>query len=407
MSDLNFLFLQGPRSPFFSKIAHNLYALGCGVFGINFCFADSLVWKGPNSTNYRGHISEWPVFLAAFLEKHKITDIVLLGEQRTYHKLAIEVAKAQHIRITVTDFGYLRPDWITFERDGMSGESRFIKEPATIFSLAQQAAEINLERCYQDSFWTMAVGDMKYDFCCFFLGWLFPYYRRPYKRDISIIYYPAMGLRLLLAKNGHERAQQRLAVLKSQQARYFVFPLQLENDFQIIAYSPFDSIKMAIQLVLESFSKNAQSNVRLLFKVHPWDPGLTNWKKLIYRWATELAIEQRIDYFDGGNLEEIFLGSEGVITINSTAAIPALQLGKPVKVLGDAIYDIAGLTYQGSLDSYWLQANQPDMSLVDAFIKVVANTIQIRGVYYSEPGLSTAVAEAVVRLSQRKVGGLL
>ena len=407
MSDLNFLFLQGPRSLFFSKIAHNLHALGYGVFGINFCFADSLVWKEPNGTNYRGRISEWPVYLAKFLEKNHITDIVLLGEQRTYHKLAIEVAKAQHIRITVTDFGYLRPDWITLERDGMSGESRFIKEPATIFSLAQQAAEINLERCYQDSFWTMAFGDMRYDFCCFFLGWLFPYYRRPYKRDISIIYYPAMGLRLLLAKKGHKRAQHCLAVLKSQQARYFVFPLQLENDFQIIAYSPFDSIKVAIELVLESFAKYADSDVRLLFKVHPWDPGLTNWKRLIFQLATELDIEQRIDYFDGGNLEDIYLASEGVITINSTAAIPALQLGKPVKVLGDAIYDIEGLTYQGLLDSYWQQAKQPDMSLVGAFIKAVVSTIQIRGVYYSEPGLTAAVDEAVVRLSQRKVGGLL
>ena len=84
-----------------------------------------------------------------------------------------------------------------------------------------------------------------------------------------------------------------------------------------------------------------------------------------------------------------------------------MQLGKPVKVLGDAIYDIEGLTYQGLLDSYWQQAKQPDMSLVGAFIKAVVSTIQIRGVYYSEPGLTAAVDEAVVRLSQRKVGGLL
>ena len=407
MSDLNFLFLQGPRSPFFSRIAEQLSDLGCGTFGINICVGDSLVWKGPNTSNYRGRLADWPAYLTAFFKKNNITDLVLLGEQRSYHKPAIEVAKSFGIRVTVTDFGYLRPDWITLEREGMSGNSIFPKDPNTLLELAKQAPEINLERCYQDSFWTMAFGDMLYDFSCFFFGWLYPHYRRSYKRDLSVIYYPAMGLRLLLANKGHRLAEQRLAILKSQQARYFVFPLQLENDFQIIAYSPFSSIKVAIQSVLESFAKHADADVRLLFKVHPWDPGLTNWKKFIVTTAEHLGIAERIDYFDGGDLEQIYLGSEGVVTINSTAAITALQLGCPVKTLGDAIYDIKGLTYQGSLDDYWQKAIRPEPSLVTAFIKTMVSTVQIRGVYYSEPGLTVAVNQAVERLYHQKVGDLL
>ena len=407
MSDLNFLFLQGPRSPFFSRIANELSTLGCRVFGINVCIGDRLVWRGSNTSNYRGRLADWPRYLSAFLEKNKITDIVLLGEQRSYHKPAIDLAKAFNIRITVTDFGYLRPDWITLEKDGMSGHSKFPKDPASIFSLAENAPHVSLERRYEDSFWTMAYGDMQYDFSCFFLGWLYPHYRRSYRRDLSIIYYPAMGLRLLLGQHRHKCAQQRLTVLKSEQARSFVFPLQLENDFQIIAYSPFDSIKVAIDLVLKSFAKHANPELRLLFKVHPWDPGLTNWKKFIFTSADKLGIAQRIDYLEGGNLEDIYLSSEGVVTINSTAAITALQLGIPVKALGDAIYDIEGMTYQGSLDGYWVQAKKPDKSLVDAFIKAIVSTIQIRGVYYSEPGLTAAVNEAVLRLYHQKVGELL
>ena len=407
MSDLNFVFLQGPRSPFFSRIAQQLSALGCGVFGINVCIGDSLVWKGPNTVNYRGRLSDWPTYLSVFFKKNNITDIVLLGEQRSYHKPAIEVAKALGIRVTVTDFGYLRPDWITLEREGMSGNSWFPRDPDAILKLAQHAPAYSLDKCYQDSFWTMAFGDMLYDFSCFFFGWLYPHYRRSYRRDLSIIYYPAMGLRLLLANKGHQQAEQRLAVLKSQQARYFVFPLQLENDFQIIAYSPFKSIKVAIELVLESFAKYADQEVRLLFKVHPWDPGLTNWKKFIVNTAEQLGIAQRIDYFAVGNLEQIYLGSAGVVTINSTAAITALQLGCPVKTLGAAIYDVEGLTYKESLDSYWQQAKKPDQSLVVAFIKAMVSTIQIRGVFYSEPGLTSAVTEAVERLYNQKVGELL
>ena len=33
--------------------------------------------------------------------------------------------------VAVTDFGYLRPDWIVLERDGMGAESRFPRDPDT------------------------------------------------------------------------------------------------------------------------------------------------------------------------------------------------------------------------------------------------------------------------------------
>ena len=48
-----------------------------------------------------------------------ITDLVLLGEQRPYHRPAIALARARGIAVAVTDFGYLRPDWVVLERDGM------------------------------------------------------------------------------------------------------------------------------------------------------------------------------------------------------------------------------------------------------------------------------------------------
>ena len=404
MSDLHFLFLQGPRSPFFSRIARELSALGCEVTGINFCVGDSLFWRGPNTVNYRGHLSDWPNYIANFLDEKKITDIVLLGEQRSYHKYAIDAAKARNIRVTVTDFGYLRPDWITFEKDGMSKNSTFPKDPETILKLASNAPQVTIEKRYADSFWTMATGDLRYDFSNIFFWWLFPHYRRPFKRDHSIIFYPSIGRHLLLTKIGHRRTSQRLSELKTEKARYFVFPLQLENDFQIIAYSPFDSLEEAITQVIQSFARNADANTRLLIKVHPWDPYIKNWKKLIYRLATELGIESRIDYFDGGNLDDIIIGSLGMITVNSTTGIRALQLNSPVMTLGDAIYDVVGLTYQGQLDHYWKKAERPDTALVDAFVNAIADTIQVRGVFYNEPGLTAAVNETVDRLYQGKVG---
>lgn len=404
MSDLHFVFLQGLPSPFFSRVAHKLSGWGCRVTGINLCVGDQLFWRGQNTVNYRGRLADWPGYIAQFFDENSVTDIILLGEQRSYHKYAIELAQARNIRVTVTDFGYLRPDWMALERDGMGGDSRFPKDPQRILALATTAPKTDLTKLYADSFWTMAVGDMLYHFGNYFFFWLFPHYRRPYKRDHPLLHYVSIGRRLLFAEGGHRRAALRLSALRDEGARYFLFPLQLENDFQIVSYSPFDSLEEAISLVIQSFARNADTATRLLVKVHPLDPGLKNWKKRIYRQATELGIADRVDYFDGGNLDEIIRGSAGMITVNSTAGIRALQLGSPVMTLGDAIYDVAGLTFEGTLDQYWTEAKQPDPALVEAFINAISATIQIRGVFYSEPGLSAAVSEAAERLYECRVG---
>jgi len=404
MPDLHFLFLQGLPSPFFSRVAQQLSALGCGVTGINLCVGDSLFWRGANTLDYRGKPADWPDYIADVLERNRVTDILLLGEQRSYHQQAIAAAKARNIRVIVIDFGYLRPDWITFELDGMSGNSKFPKEAEAILALAQGMPKVDLEKRYADSFFKMAIGDMLYHFANLFFGWLFPHYRRPYKRDHPFLHYPAIGKRLLFAKCGHRQAMQRLAVLQAEKVRYFLFPLQLENDFQIIAYSPFNSFDEAIQLILNSFANHADADTRLLIKVHPLEPGLKNWRKLIYRWGEALGISRRLDFFDGGNLDEIICSSVGMVTVNSTAGIRALQLGSPVITLGEAIYNISGLTQQSTLDDFWQAPQQPDAKLVDAFIRSMAGTIQIRGVFYNEPGLSAAVNQAVERLYRGKVG---
>lgn len=404
MSDLHFVFLQGMPSPFFSRIGRELEARGCKVTGVNLCVGDWMFWRGPNKVNYRGKLSEWPKFLADFFARNKVTDIVLLGEQRSYHKLAVEVAKAAGVRVTVTDFGYLRPDWITLERDGMSGNSRFPRDPAEILQLAATLSRQDLARRYADSSWKMAVGDLLYSFSNVFLWWLYPYYHRSDKRPHPLIYFPAVGKRLLLAKAADRRARQRMKSIIESKTRRFVFPLQLEHDFQIVAYSPFDSLGDAIRMVIKSFAGHSDAGTRLLIKIHPWDPGLKNWEELVLRWASEFGIADRIDYLDGGDLDEIIVASAGMVTVNSTSGIRALQLGSPVKTLGQAVYDIPGLAYQGDLDSFWTEARRPDPKFVDAFINAMAATIQIRGVFFNEPGLTAGVSAAAERLFAREVG---
>ena len=407
MAQLHFLFLQGGASSFFSRLANGLAARGCKATAINLCFGDQLFWRGPDRVNYRGRPTDWPGYIDRFLEEKGITDLVLLGEQRNYHREAVAAAKARGIRVTVTDFGYLRPDWITLEREGMGGNSLFPRNPDTIRELATSLPKARLEHQYTDSSFHMSLYDVIYSFSNVFLFWLYPHYRRADRRAHPFIYFPSIARRLLLADRNNRLAEQRFAQLKASGSPYFVFPLQLEHDFQIVAYSPFNDLEEPLQQMIRSFARHADNSARLLVKVHPWDPAFKNWRKLIDRWAEQAGVGGRVDYYDGGNLDEMIRGSAGMITVNSTSGLRALQLGCPVMTLGKAIFDVPGLTYQGELDTFWQQAVPPDETLMESFVDVMVATIQIRGVYYREPGLSAAVDAAVQRLYDNTVGEIL
>lgn len=404
MSKLHFLFLQGEPTSFYKRVGDGLIALGYKVTRINFCAGDQLFWHGPNALNYRGTISGWPDFFASFLASNTVTDLFLCGEQRSYHKIAIEIAHIRNIRVVVTDLGYLRPDWITLERDGMNGKSGFPKDPEAILALAKDFPEIDMAARYKSNLLKIEVLYLLFELANCFLFFLFPHYRRTDNRKYLLLNYLSGFKKFLLSKPKQSRAAKRLCSLKKSGDPYFVFPLQLEHDYSIISYSPFSGLEEPIRLVIKSFAQNAGTNTRLVFKTHPLDTGIKNWERLISQLASEEGISGRIDFLDGGNLDEMISGALGVITVNSTAGIRALQLGCPVMILGDAIYDIVGMTDQGTLDLYWKRPQKPTPELVDVFIKLMAYTILVRGVFFNEPGMTAAVSETVRRLHESKVG---
>ena len=401
---MNFVFLQGMPSPFFTRIARGLSSRGARVSAINLCAGDWLFWRGGTAVNYRGSLAQWPDYFRKYCERHGVTDLVLLGEQRRYHKEAIVVAQALGVRVNVTDFGYLRPDWITLERDGMGGNSRFPRDPGELESLVQGEAEPNLSECYRDSALNMALGDLLYSFSTVLSRPFFPHYQRSDHRPHPVKYFPAMGMTLLRMRLKRTQILGQLARVVQGKDRFFVFPLQLEHDFQIVSYSPFSSVDEALGEVMASFARHAAASDRLVIKRHPWDPGFRDWGQRVQHWARCYGIEGRVDYLEGGNLDRLIEVAAGMVTVNSTSGVRALQLGCPVLVLGQAIYDSPGLTAQSGLDEFWHSPPVPLAARVSLFVRALVATIQIRGVFFNEPGLSVSVEAAVERLWYGRVG---
>lgn len=402
----HFVFLQGMPCAFFRRLGASLREQGCRVTRINLSFGDWLFWRGADSIAYRGRYRDWPAFLAAFMAREAVTDLVLLGEQRRYHKEAVRLAQERGIAVTVSDFGYLRPDWVALERDGMGGDSHF---PGDFLRLCEQGVRpppADLTPRYRDSARAMMLGDLAYNFGNLLLGFLFPFYRRSDMRPPTLIYTPASALHLLRTRWRRRADGQRFAALRAAGRPCFLFPLQLDHDFQIVAYSPFSGMAEAIDTVLASFAAHAAADAQLLIKAHPWDAGLHDWGRLIERSTRRLGIGGRVHYFLAGDLDAMIAASSGLVAVNSTAALRALQLGCPVKLLGQAVFDLPGLTSHQALDDFWRAPPAPDMALLQAAIDGMAAMLLVRGVHFSEPGQSAAVAGAAARLLDGSVGRL-
>ena len=400
-SKRSFLFLQGPISPFFAQVAEGLRALGHQVQRINLHLGDRVFWGATGSVDFTGRADEWPAWIADFLTRHAITDLLLIGEQRPYHRVAIEAAKARGITVIVTDYGYLRPDWITLERDGMGGNSLFPRDPAEIRRLAKGLSLPELKPLYSDHFATMALRDVYYHALA---QWPFPF--RHYQRHQLLhpfLVYAGLARRLLLRRREDRRSAEVFEGLKARGTPFWIFAMQLETDFAIRAYSPFTDMDAPLGQVMASFAAHAPAGTELVIKLHPLDPCWKPWPKRIAAMARAAGIAGRVHIMPRGRLPDLLAASSGMITVNSTAATTAMVLGKPVKLMGQAVYNVPGLSFQPSLDAFWTEGVPPDPDLLEAFLALLCGAFMVRGAFHQDSGLAAAVAGAVARLDQGRI----
>ena len=148
--------------------------------------------------------------------------------------------------------------------------------------------------------------------------------------------------------------------------------------------------------VLSSFARHADAGTRLVIKNHPLDPGLVDLARMTHVLAVERGIADRVDFIDGGNLAALCRASSGMVVNNSSAALSALGFSTPVKVLGEAFFDIDGLTDQQPIDGFWTRPSPPEDDLYKRFKAHVINRTQVNGNYH-EPKALKPTARALAR----------
>lgn len=374
------LLLQGPVGPFFYRFAQDLTEGGAQVFKINFNGGDWLFYPR-RAILFRGGLTEWPAFLSKIIDVHAIDVIMLFGDCRVYHRIAHDIAKERQLEVGVFEEGYIRPDYVTLERDGVNGNSTLPDDPGFYLNRVQSG-----EVCTEpvgNSFWFAALWASVYYLAAQFLLPVFFRYR--HHRPLSILE-AGPWLRSVWRKAFYrirERDMQaRLTGTLSR--RFFLVPLQVHNDAQIRSHSCFASVEQFIRHVATSFARNSPAGTVLVVKHHPMDRGYIDYTRLLRRLGRELSIADRLFYIHDLHLPSLLQHARGTVLINSTVGLSALFHRSPLKVCGDAIYAIKGLAYQGGLDEFWRDADKTvvDGMLLSRFRSYLIRHTQLNGNFY-------------------------
>lgn len=405
-SPRTFLFLQGHHSLFWVRLGDALKAAGHNVRKVRLSGQDLVYWPRRGAVSYRGSKAGWRGWLTDHLGREGVTDILYYADRHPWHVDALAAAKALGLRAWTMEFGYLRPDWLTLEPEAMGAFSRFPKDPETIRRLgAEGEDDPHVEGVrYPHGFLAEALADIGMYASTIAFWSAYPHYRLdlPY----SMIRHYAYWIRTL-ATGGRDEREARKVVERcaAPGADYTLLAMQIAQDYQIRASSHYDDYADMIDEVIASLARAAPPTRRLVVKMHPLDNGAQGWRRRVPEMARRHGVEDRVDLIRGGDLGALIHHAKGAVMANSTVGLHALRDGAPVKAMGQAVYDLVGLTHQGPLDTFWTAPEPVDAELEACFSRALAREIQIKGSFFHREGQRRAIEAVVERLTARPYPG--
>ena len=244
----SFLFLQGMASRFFATLGQSLAARGHAVHRVNFNAGDRVFWPLPGAIDFRGRPDQWPDRFADILVSRKVTDVILFGDCRPLHQAAIGVARAMQVPVHVCEEGYIRPHWVTFEREGVNGHSTLPRNPDYYLDEAANTPPLGDIPHVTAEFRRRALEDLLYNFSSMLAWPLYPHYQthRPHH---PLVEYGGWLWKMVRGLRSRRRSALTAAKL-ADDADFYLLPLQLNCDWQIRQHSSFGSMTPVIEMVL-------------------------------------------------------------------------------------------------------------------------------------------------------------
>jgi len=378
----NILLLQGPMGCFFRKLDLLFRKYGATTFRIGFNSGDWVFSTKDNYTAYKYSIEGWSDFIEDFFKQNSIDKVFLIGDCRPYQRIAITVAQRLNIETYVFEEGYVRPNYVTLEKWGVNNFSLIPRDREFYETLNFTDYQHKEDLPTNPSFLKMAVSASIYYLFAYFGKFRYPHYQ--HHRELHPFKEAFFGIRNLYRKYMYKLLEfKKLDDIINK--KFFFVPLQTHNDFQLKTHSSFNTIEEFITIVLKSFSKaDIDSETFLVIKHHPMDRGRRDYKRFILSIAKELNVEDRVIVIYDLHLPTLLSHTLGTITINSTVGLQALLHNSPVKVLGNAIYDIDGLCDKKDLNKFWLAPIRVDRGLFERFRGYLIKNTQLNCSFYGK-----------------------
>ena len=392
-----FLFLQGPHGPFFHRLGKMLGAAGCDVWRVGFNAGDRAFWFTPKTyIPYTGKLADWPDRLAQIVADKGITDIVLYGDTRPVHADAVVRAKDLGLTVHVFEEGYMRPYWVTYERDGSNGHSQLMDMSVGEMQKALEQSDLDVPEA--PTHW----GDMNQHIFYGFLYHLFvmtgngAYRNIRTHRSMPVAqeFYLYMKRFLLLP---FVRLDRGLSTLRIKQAGFpfHLVLMQLEHDSSFQMHSPFKEMREFLELTIKGFAEGAPRHHHLVFKAHPMESGRLPMRQVVRQLAKEHGVKGRVHYVPGGKLARLLNHARTAVTVNSTAAQQVLWRGIPLKVFGAAVYAKPEFVSTQPLPDFFAAPERPDNRAYKDYRRFLLETSQMPGGFYSARGRRELMRQVV------------
>ena len=394
--DRRFLFLQGPHGPWFHRLGRMLRAAGAEVWRVGFNLGDRAFWPGPGYIAFDAPQDQWPATCARLIDQHQITDLVLYGDTRPIHAKAVAEAKARGLTVHVFEEGYLRPYWVTYERDGSNGHSRLMD--LSVPQMQAALARIDVDLPDTPATW----GDMRQHM---FWGALYHGFvalgRQSYRnfrphRALTVGQEFRLYLQRFLMMPLH-RVERRLATGRIRRGGfpYHLAILQLEHDASFRDHSPFASMTDFLALVMAGFARGAPRHHHLVFKAHPLEDGRVPLASEIRRLAALHGLTDRVHFVRGGKLAQLLNDTRSAVTVNSTAGQQALWRGVPLRSFGAAVFAKPEFVSQQPLEAFFAAPERPDTKSYRDYRHFLLETSQVVGGFYSSVGRRALLRQVV------------
>jgi capsular polysaccharide export protein len=391
-----FVFVTAPFGPFSRKLAKELRARGARCKRVLVNGGDLMDWGLREAAIYRGGHSNWPAWIADYLKREKATDLIVHGAAYRHAQQAADEARRLGMKVHVFEEGYFRPHWVTLERDGVNCASS-LPTDADVYRKA--AAHTRMAPFVPAGKITPAGVKRLVAFhtSLILASPFFPRFPLSYRYSIlsQMCGHIARYLKQALVKR---RTEQVVKAILDAPGPLFLALLQRPGDAQLTRDANFKDMQAFIDHVVSNFAAHAPEDARLCFKIHPLDQGLEPHEKAVGRAAEAAAVADRVSCVDGGHFPTMVRAAKGVISVNSTGGLSAIEAGRPTITLGRAVYSLPGLTHQAGLDSFWTSPEGPDKALLVAFRAVVMAQTQVNGDFSTPAGMALVAPEAARRL---------